>query len=53
MDDTSIFVTDYYIWAYGDGDVNWTPSTYLAVLIVTSTSVATATIQYFATITDF
>ena len=54
MEDTSLFAgLDYYIWAYGNGNVNWTPSTYLNCTDCdTSTTVANASIQYIATLTD-
>ncbi len=54
MEDTSLFAgLDYFIWANGNGNINWSPSTYLSCTLCDSAfSTATASIQYLATITD-
>ena len=54
MNDTIITAgLDYIIWANGDGNITWTPSTYLSCTNCdTAFSIGTETIQYIATVTD-
>ena len=54
MTDTSITAgIDYFIWATGDGDITWSPPTFLSCYECdTAFSIGTQTIEYVATITD-
>ena len=54
MTDTSITAgLDYFIWATGDGDITWSPPTFLSCYECdTAFSIGTQTIEYVATITD-
>ena len=54
MNDTTITAgLDYLIWANGDGDISWSPSTFLSCVDCDTTfSIGTQTIEYIATITD-
>ena len=54
MTDTSITAgLDYFIWATGDGDITWSPPTFMSCYECdTAFSIGTQTIEYVATITD-
>ena len=54
MNDTVITAgLDYIIWANGNGDISWSPPTYLSCVDCdTSYSIATESIEYVATISD-
>ena len=54
MNDTSITAgLDYFIWANGNGNIIWSPPTFLSCFECdTAFSIGTQTIEYVATITD-